>query len=72
MQDNGELFDDKMKRLTGQIAEQFAKSKELEEMICSNLSGLGYDFEMSFRAKREISTHESELSLTVNHKSTND
>lgn len=51
MQDNGELFDDKMKRLTGQIAEQFAKSKESEETIRSNLSGLGYDFEMSFRTE---------------------
>lgn len=41
-EDDDELFEDKMKRLTGQLAEQFAKSRELESTIRSNLKGLGY------------------------------
>ncbi len=40
--DDGEPFDDKMKRLTSELGEQFKESKKLEEEIKKNLSGLGY------------------------------
>ncbi|MCK4730142.1 MAG: SAM-dependent DNA methyltransferase [Candidatus Aenigmarchaeota archaeon] len=40
--DDGEPFDDKMKRLTSELSEQFKESKKLEEEIKKNLSGLGY------------------------------
>jgi len=40
--DDGEPFEDKMKRLTSELAEQFKESKKLEEEIKKNLSGLGY------------------------------
>lgn len=38
-----EPFEEKMKRLTSQLADQFKKSKELEEEIKRNLKGLGYE-----------------------------
>ncbi|SMP05751.1 type I restriction enzyme M protein [Laceyella tengchongensis] len=42
-EDDGEAFADKMARLTSELAEQFAKSRELEEEIRKNLRGIGYE-----------------------------
>ena len=39
---DGEIFADKMTRLTVQLAEQFAESAVLEDEIKKNLAGLGY------------------------------
>ena len=41
---DGEVFADKMARLTAQLAEQFAESAKLEGEIKKNLAGLGYEF----------------------------
>ena len=41
VEDDDEPFDDKMKRLTGTLYEQFAESRKLEKAIRSNLEGLG-------------------------------
>ena len=41
--DDGELFEDKMTRLTAELAEMFAKSNSLQTDIKSNLSKLGFD-----------------------------
>ena len=41
-EEDSEAFEDKMKRLTTELTEQFRKSKELEEHIRKNLSGIGY------------------------------
>ncbi len=41
-EDDGELFAEKMQRLTAQLAEQFVESAKLEEEIRQNLAGLGY------------------------------
>ena len=41
-EDDGELFADKMARLTAQLAEQFAEGAKLEREIKKNLAGLGY------------------------------
>ncbi|MDD2728238.1 class I SAM-dependent DNA methyltransferase [Malikia sp.] len=43
-EDDGEVFADKMARLTAQLAEQFAESAKLEGEIKKNLAGLGYGF----------------------------
>jgi type I restriction enzyme M protein len=43
-EDDEEAFEDKMARLTSELAEQFAKSRELEEEIRKNLRGIGYEF----------------------------
>jgi type I restriction enzyme M protein len=43
-EEDGEAFADKMARLTSELAEQFAKSRELEEEIRKNLRGIGYEF----------------------------
>ncbi len=40
--DDGEPFDDKMKRLTSELSEMFAKSHELEDEIKKNLGAIGY------------------------------
>ena len=40
--EDGEAFDEKMKRLTGQLAEQFAESARLEKEIRKSFKGLGY------------------------------
>ena len=37
-----EPFDDKMKRLTGELGQMFAKSHELEKQIKKNLEGIGW------------------------------
>jgi len=42
VEDDDEPFEEKMKRLTGQLYEQFAESRKLEKAIRSNLEGLGY------------------------------
>jgi type I restriction enzyme M protein len=41
-EDEGEPFEEKMKRLTAQLEEQFAESVKLEKQIRQNLKGLGY------------------------------
>ncbi len=40
--DDGEPFEEKMKRLTATLAEQFEESAKLEAMVRKNLAGLGY------------------------------
>ena len=42
VEDDGEPFDEKMKRLTAQLNEQFAESARLEQEIKKNLSWLGF------------------------------
>lgn len=42
-EDDGEIFADKMARLTAQLAEQFAESAKLEGEIKKNLAELGYE-----------------------------
>lgn len=42
-EDDGEPFPEKMKRLTGELAELFAKSHELEEEIKQRLGAIGYE-----------------------------
>jgi type I restriction enzyme M protein len=44
VEDDGEPFEEKMERLTSELAEQFAKSRKLEEEIRENLKGIGYEF----------------------------
>jgi type I restriction enzyme M protein len=42
VEDDDEPFDEKMKRLTGTLYDQFAESRKLEKAIRKNLEGLGY------------------------------
>ena len=42
-EENGEVFDEKMKRLTNELSGQFRKSVEIEKEIRKNLKGLGYE-----------------------------
>ena len=42
VEDDGEVFDDKMARLTAELKAQFAESATLEAVIRNNLKGLGY------------------------------
>lgn len=42
VEDDGEPFEEKMKRLTGRLAEQFAESALLEKTIRTNLDRLGF------------------------------
>ena len=42
VEDDGEPFEQKMKRLVGELSEQFAESARLETAIKANLRGLGY------------------------------
>jgi type I restriction enzyme M protein len=42
-EDDGEPFDDKMKRLTSELSEMFAKSHELENEIREKLGAIGYE-----------------------------
>lgn len=44
VEDDGEPFEEKMDRLTAELAKQFQKSKELEEEIRKQLGGIGYEF----------------------------
>lgn len=41
-EDDGELFEDKMKRLVTQLREQQAEAAKLDAAIVANLKGLGY------------------------------
>lgn len=43
VEEDDELFEEKMKKLTSELPSQFKKSKELEQEIKKNLGGLGYD-----------------------------
>ena len=43
VEDDGEPFDDKMKRLTGELAGLFEKSHELEQEIREKLGAIGYE-----------------------------
>ena len=43
-EEDPEEFDEKMKRLTSDLRDQFEESKELEEKIKENLKGIGYEF----------------------------
>lgn len=44
MEGDGEPFEEKMERLSTQLAEQFEKSEELKKQIKANLEELGYGF----------------------------
>jgi len=41
-EDDGEPFEEKMKRLMAQLTEQMAESRRLDETICKNLDKLGF------------------------------
>jgi len=41
--DDDEVFEEKMARLTKELGEQFKESKELEERIKKNLKGIGFE-----------------------------
>jgi type I restriction enzyme M protein len=41
-EEDGEAFEEKMKRLTGELSEQFQKSSKLESEIRKNLKSVGY------------------------------
>ncbi len=43
VEDDDELFEEKMKRLTGKLREQFAESEKLEKTIRQTMRMLGYD-----------------------------
>ena len=43
VEDDGEPFEEKMDRLTNTLANQFIKSRELEEEIRKQLGGIGYE-----------------------------
>lgn len=43
VEDDGEPFEEKMERLTSDLAMQFEKSRELEEEIRRQLGGIGYE-----------------------------
>lgn len=43
-EDEGELFDEKMTRLTNELSEMFKKSHELEEEIRKRLGEIGFEF----------------------------
>jgi len=43
VEEDEEAFDEKMKKLTSELADQFRKSRELEKQIEKNLVGIGYD-----------------------------
>lgn len=42
VEDDDESFEQKMERITADLSEQFAKSKEMEDRIRKSLEGLGY------------------------------
>ena len=42
-EDDGESFEEKMKRLTAELSEMFAKSHELEDEIREKLRAIGYE-----------------------------
>ena len=42
-EDDGEPFEEKMTRLTGELSEMFARSHELEDEIRKRLGAIGYE-----------------------------
>ncbi len=42
-EEDAEVFDEKMKRLTAELSDQFKKSVQLDKEIKNNLEGLGYE-----------------------------
>ena len=42
VEEDSEPFEQKIERITADLSEQFAKSKELEDQIRKSLEGLGY------------------------------
>ena len=44
IEDDGEPFNEKMRRLTSTLQQQFAESQRLEQSIRENLRDLGYEF----------------------------
>ena len=44
VEDDGEAFDEKMKRLTGLLKQQQEEGTKLDQQISENLRRLGYDF----------------------------
>ena len=44
-EDDGEPFDEKMKRLTSELSDLFAKSRDLESEIKKNLKAIGFEVE---------------------------
>ena len=44
IEDDGIPFDEKMESMTAELAELFAKSRNLEDEIRKNLGGIGYEF----------------------------
>jgi type I restriction enzyme M protein len=44
VEDDGEAFEDKMKRLTGLLKEQQEEGARLDQQITENLRRLGYEF----------------------------
>lgn len=44
VEDNVIPFDEKMKNMTAELAEHFAKSRHLEDEIRKNLGGIGMSF----------------------------
>lgn len=42
-EDDGEPFEEKMARLTGELAKCFDESNRLQEQICKNLEAIGYE-----------------------------
>ena len=43
VEDDGEPFEDKMKRLTSELSDMFAKSHELEDEIRNKLGAIGFE-----------------------------
>ena len=44
IEDDGEAFDEKMKRLTGLLKQQQEEGAKLDQQIAENLRRLGYEF----------------------------
>jgi type I restriction enzyme M protein len=44
VEDDDEVFAEKMQKLTEKLAEQMAKGAELDQVIRQKLGGLGYEF----------------------------
>jgi type I restriction enzyme M protein len=42
VEEDGEPFEEKIQRLTAELAAQFKRARELEEEIGKNLAGIGY------------------------------
>lgn len=53
-EEDGEEFPDKMKRLTAQLAEQFAESAKLESEIKKNLAAIGFNLPAAITEKANV------------------